>query len=434
LDSPGSSSSFSTILRHAWILSVGNGVAGIFGLLSTALAARILGPVLFGGLSLTVSFAALIEGLVGFQSWQALVKFGASLSESPSDPRYARLLGLGLLCDLVGAVVGGIFAVFLAAWYSSFVGIDQSLYPYVLAFGASIVFRLSGTPTAILRLHGMFHWVSYHSVTVATAKAALMLLVWLGGGGAAAVFVVWLATDIASRLLLLAAAWAAVRANVSVGPVVRSISPRGFREFPGFGRFIATTNVHSSVKLAMKELDGPIVGFLLGPADAGMLRVAKAFGGALGKLSSPLYQAVYPELSREVGRVGAAGVGSISARFLRLGAAVSGIILLIYLALGKFALSRVFGPDYAGSYAPSVVYLIGVLVSVTTFPLHPLMLVLGRPDLSLRVLIVSTAVYLPTLVILTESYGVVGACAAFVVFYLCWTVLQLRYLRTVSNV
>ena len=65
------------VARNAGYLVSGKGVGGLLQLASMGVAGRALGPEAFGVLVLVHTYALTASGVAKFQSWQAIIQYGA---------------------------------------------------------------------------------------------------------------------------------------------------------------------------------------------------------------------------------------------------------------------------------------------------------------------------------------------------------------------
>ena len=66
------------LARNAGTLIIGNVMQSSLGLISLAVTARVLGPADFGKLVIAVAYGSIVTQLIGFQSWQAVIRYGAA--------------------------------------------------------------------------------------------------------------------------------------------------------------------------------------------------------------------------------------------------------------------------------------------------------------------------------------------------------------------
>src|SRR3546814_17302310 len=102
-------------------LLTGSFAASALGVASLALTARALEPAQFGTLVLISTYVVIMDRLVAFQSWHALIKHGADAIAAQRTDELKRLLMLGLRVDMVAAFVGTLIAVaaahIVARWF-----------------------------------------------------------------------------------------------------------------------------------------------------------------------------------------------------------------------------------------------------------------------------------------------------------------------------
>ena len=68
---------FKKIFLNAGILASGSVISSLIGLVSFAFIARVLKSELFGVLALVQAYALIIDKVLNFQSWQAIIKYGS---------------------------------------------------------------------------------------------------------------------------------------------------------------------------------------------------------------------------------------------------------------------------------------------------------------------------------------------------------------------
>lgn len=141
------------------------------------------------------------------------------------------------------------------------------------------------------------------------------------------------ATSIVIAALL--ALWVALGEGVVFGPAA---TPRAvLHAHPGLLGFFVSTNWHTTVRMASKEVDTLIIGGILGNASAGLYEIVKQIASVLSRAAAPLYQAVYPELAK----LWSAGDHAEFRRLLRKSTWMGLAVGLDFLAV--FCLTRALG-------------------------------------------------------------------------------------------
>jgi O-antigen/teichoic acid export membrane protein len=411
------------LLRNAGYLFGGRVARDALGLVALALAARHLSPAEFGVLALLQGYALTINGLVNFQSWQAVVRHGAAYDVDTDDGRtaVAGLLRFGLTFDASTAVAGALIGVAAAPLGAMVWGWDGDAVGWARLYCVVVLFDLTGTWTAALRLLDRFDLLATPPLLAAAVKlAGVAWAVWSDGG--LGLFVgVWIAAELAG---LLASGVLALRETARRGLLAQPWPSLGEvrQRHAGIVGFLGTTNLHGAVRLLSKEADLLLVGGLLGPAGAGLYRVMKQVASLMARAGDPLYQAVYPELAR----LWAAGQRDEFRRLLdrcTAGAfAVAAAALVGFALVGRQALAWALQPEYAEAYTATLIYLAASGLALASFAFHPAALAMDRPAESFGVLAVCTALHIGSLTPLTARWGLEGAALAYVLFYLAWVV------------
>ena len=287
-------SPFRRALRNVGWLLTGKGVGAILSIVYLALATRSLGVQTFGVFTLILSTAQAVAALVGFQTWQIVVRFGMAHRERGSAAALARLIRFCLALDIGGALVGIIIAG-VALWLmQGHFGWSAGL--AWQAFGFSVVLLLSVRSTAvgILRLHDRF-------AIGAGADAVTPIARFVG-----AVIAVWQDASVTGFLI----AWAAAEVLTATGYWISAtrVAPHaigGWRgvseapsENPGIWHFALVTNLNPTVNAASRQFAVVLVGLLTGAAAAGNYRLAYQLSQSLVRLADLFARGVFPEVTR----------------------------------------------------------------------------------------------------------------------------------------
>lgn len=412
------------LFRNAAVLLTGSLGASVLGLASLALTARALGVEQFGVLVLITTYVLVIDHLLNFQSWQAVIKYGASALQQSRDDDFKSLIKFGFVLDGSTALVGAILAASLAWLLGRWQGWDEQHVLMAVSYSFTILFHVSGTPTAALRLFDRFKLISLQHAAAAAIKLAAVSVVFASDGGLALFLLAWAVADVLGRFLLIYFAMVEFSSRNILRISKSSLANLSVR-FAGIWNFVWTTNIHSAVKLGLREADVFIVGAAIGSGGVGLYKIVKAIGSVLAKLTDPLYQAIYPDLARFAGERNLGALKRFMFLPMKFVVPFSVLGMFAFWLVGEYLIGAVFGADYVAAFLPALVYLIGTIIAMSTFSFHPAMLSLGKAQLSLGILIISTITYLALLHQMTNTFGLVGASAAYVIFYLVWAGLQL---------
>lgn len=344
-----------------WLLG-GRGFNAVLSLVYLALATRTLGLDGFGYFAIIVAMGQTVTGLVNFQTWQFVVRWGAGPDGA------ARAAGFAVGLDILSAIVGTLISAALVATAQLWLPLPDEL--LWVTFGYCVVSLLSirSTPTGLLRLR--FEYAR------ATAAEAVQPAIRAIGAGLAVLFLptvagfilAWAAAEIAVAVALWVAALRIEKIDLS--EISLTTIPRAH---PGAWRFVLSTNALGSLQVAGKQVMILLVGAIGGEAFAGGFRVASQLGQALVQLAQTVSKAIFPELVHA--REKAADIARRMANMALVGGALAVIVALLG---GRQALVLIAGEEFEVVYWAMVILAIGGAVELVGASLESLLVSAGR--------------------------------------------------------
>lgn len=396
----------------------------MLGLASLALTARALGVEEFGILVLITTYVMIIDKLVNFQSWQAVIKYGADALEQNRDQDFKSLVKFGFMLDGATAILGTAIGTSAAWFVGHWRGWDEQLVLMAAIYSIVILFHIQGTPTGLLRLFDKFNKVAYQHVIASFIKLFGVSIAFFSGAGLWAFLVVWAIADILGNLILVYFASQELAQRKFHG-ILQSKLGDISQKFSGLWGFALTTNFNSAIRMTSRELDIMIIAALLSPAAVGLYKIAKQFSLVIQKTIDPLYQSIFPELARlyakgEITKFVCFGFrSSLLAGLFALG------VWLFFFFFGEMAIVLIVGNEYLGATGVMLWYMMAIVVATVSFPLQPAMLSMGRPHTTLWVHLVATVIYFTALFVLLPSMGLVGAGVSYLIYYISWSAFML---------
>lgn len=418
---------FRRLFVNAGKLLSANAVAAGLGLVTTVLTARALGPQNYGILALVLVYQLSVGRLVTFNAWQAIIKFGSETLHADDRIGLRQLVKFGFTLDIVSALVGTVLAMALAGPVVGLLGWDPSVRPLLVLYSVLILFSLSGTPIGVLRLFNRFDLLSYTAVLGAVARLAGVAWCLLTRQALYGFVLIYLITGAIGELYqLVASLWVLRKQNVSgiIHQPMREIRGR----FPGIVDYVWTTNVNSTIRMMSREADELVIAALTTPVALGIFKVAKQFAQVLPRFLDPLYQSIYPELTRLWAADRRKAFLSLIERTTLLVGGVATVGWIGFILLGSPLITWTVGAAYSQAYVPAVVYLLALVMALWAFALQPAMLAVGMPRNSFKAQAAATTLYFVILLPAVQSLGVTGAAVAYVLYYLLWAVLMMCFL------
>jgi O-antigen/teichoic acid export membrane protein len=392
---------------------------------------RVLGPTAFGVYTLLVAFVETVQEFLNLNLDTAVTKYASEFRARSQYQALSCLIKIASLCAFATYIVS-VSAVLLLSWTLEDL-LQQTngltFYAVLLALGRGIV-MFDTISMSILRVFDKFKFNSRlrigHSLT---ELVLLMLAVLLSSNFTVATLVyVLLAVHILRGLILNGAAFWKLRRLPVAWP--RS----SFQDLRGRYREMFRFTIENSLSRSIKELktrgDTLILGALADPAAVGFYAVAKKLSLSVLSLTDPLYNAVYPQLSR---MAASRSFFEIRQLLREVTLTIGSVVLLAVLVLGLFGKSIIqmaFGAAYLSSYMPLLVLLIGGSVSALFFWITPLVLSLGLTTYRLKIDGLIAILEMTLAAVLVPFLGPIGSAIAASVDCLLLHSLLLLKIRT----
>jgi O-antigen/teichoic acid export membrane protein len=414
---------FRNLWANAAILLSGNLVSVLFDFVSLVVTARALGPETVGIVVLIQTYVLVVDNLCNFQSWQSVIKYGADTVVEEDDGPFRSMIKLGTLLDIASALLATIIAVACIFLFAESLEFGAENRDMAVAFCLIILFNLQGTPTAVLRLFDKFRLLASQRAVVAGIKMIALSIAFMLSASIWTFLILWIASYIVNYMALLFLGWRELRRQ-GYKQVFGADAGQVYRLHPGLLKFVISTNLSSSIRLVPAELDVLLVGFFLGASQAGIYKVARQFGMIPIRFASPLQESVYPNMAKLWAERDQRKFFSFVARIGAISGTVGLLCVAFFGLFGSLVIDLTVGSDYSAAYLPLLVYMIGVAIYMFGVAFRPAVLSMGHADRILVVYIVSTTLYLITLLLLLPAIGVVGASLSQVVFHACWFVMM----------
>ena len=400
---------FRSLLKNSSYLAISRGVAAICSLASLALAGRGLGVLLFGTLILITSYTRAASGLVKFQSWQLIVRYGGQGLAAGDPEQFKSSTGFAAALDILSGIVGMIAAVLLLPLLAGMVGIDRQYWWLALLYCTLLPTMGAASPNGVLRTLDRFDLISWSSTLTPISRAILITAAFMLGAPLPIYVAIWFVTDLAGDLYQWFLAWRELRRHdlhVGIRPTLKPT------DLPGAWRFAIQINFTTGVQTVWGPIARLAVGGLLGPVGAALFRIASSLADSAQKPADLLGKAFYPEIVRMDLKSKKPWRLMLRSTVLATAIAVLGVLILVIG--GKPLIQLLFGKAFLGAYEPLMVLMLVPILGVLSFPLAPMLYALGKAGGPLRAKLIASAVFFISLAPLSLALGVVGAAIAFV--------------------
>ena len=383
------------LTNTGWLMGA-RGINGVLSLGYLALATRALGLEGFGQFVLVTAFAQALSGVVSFQTWQAVVRWGQRRE------RVADAIGFAVALDLLSWAAGAAAAGALLAFGGDWLPVPREMRRE--AFGLTVVWLLTyrSTPTGILRLHDRYAKAAVADSVTSIVRLAGAVVAWLVSPTIGAFLLVWAIAEFATA----AAYWRFALGCETISPRTISLTrlPRGEKDAWGF---VWGTGLSGTLLIASRQLIVLLVGALGGAAMAAIYRVAAQLGEGLLKLAQALLRGTYPELVRDPDKA-----RHIAARIGKI-ALFTGVAAVVLAALaGHWLIVVIAGREYAAAYVPMIVLSAAAAIELAGATLEALLVSRGHALRNFLLRAVPTVLAVGALPLLVPRAGAEGAAAA----------------------
>ncbi len=390
-------------------LAGSTGFSAIASLIYVGLAARCLGPTRFGSFAMIMTYGELLATLCQFQSWKAVIGFGATHHQTNNDDgRLARLFGYAASLDLGSAVLGSILGVLGVLLFGPWLHWTDAEQHAAAWFAAALLITSGTAPSGILRLAGRFD-VQVYTETL----AQITRLIGCAAGWAIAAGVSWfLWVWAVAALLLFVSQWGAVMAlghRFALGP--RSLR-RTMTENPGLLSFMLKTNVSSSLNLFYLQVGTLVVGARVGAAEAGGFRLAHRFSLAMMKPVEIAAKALFPELARLVAAGEHGATRRVLIRVSSISSVFASLVIVVAAVWGRGILDLVAGRAFGFAHQFLLLLCVAAAINVAGFALEPYLNAHRRAGSVLRANVLGVLVYGAVLAALFPRLGANSAAFA----------------------
>src|SRR5438270_8382287 len=286
---------FRSLLKNSSDLAVPRIVAAIAWIATLSLATHALGVVLFGTLVLITSYVRAASGLSKFQSWQLIVRYGGHALAHGSAEEFKVSTGFAFALDAVSGIGGMLIAVAVLPLVAGWVGITGNVLWLAMLYCTVLPTMSAATPTGALRALDRFDLISWQGTATPIARALLCAVAYMLSAPFVAYVAIWYVTDLGGDLYFWFLAWRELRREGLLEGIRPTLMPT---TLPGAWRFAIQINLTASLETAWGPIARLVLGGLLGPAGAGLFRVAATLADSAQKPADLLAKAFYPEIVR----------------------------------------------------------------------------------------------------------------------------------------
>lgn len=401
---------FRTILRNAAYLASSNALSALLGLVALSCAGKGMSTQMFGVLVVIQAYAKGISDVIKFQTWQLVVKYGATAVDNKNIRQFCDVISFSFALDIASGAIAVVAGMLLLPLLAHSLGLDRQSLWLAILYCTLIPSLAASTPTGILRAVDRFDLIAIQQAVRPLLRAAGSVISYLGDLGFAGFIITWYASNLIGGVLYW---WFAAR-ELRRRNIHHALRPRLFApasRLAGAWNFVWTTNFAHSIWSARNSCSTVLVGIVLGPAAAGLFKIATTFFDATGSPAKLMEKSFYPEVMRLDPRSSQPWLLGLKSACLAGG--IGMLVALLVMVVGKPVISSVFGEQYLQAYHLIEIMLGAIVVSMLGFPQESLLFMAGKQRVFLVAQTLSSASYIVLLIVLSHFFGVSGAAYAY---------------------
>jgi len=403
------------VRRNFLRLLKGRAASALLMLASTALMARSLSPADFGLVVLIHSYLLLVRGLVNLKPFEAIIHYGVPLLERKDSDRLVQLLRLTFALDALLAVIGMGLAMLVLVLASDVLPWDSNARQVALVYCLLLPAAASGAASGVLRLYNRFDLLGIRQALGPLAQLCGVTLAWWADGSHVHFLMAFGAGFLIEHVAMLGFGYSELRRQQPRFRLRGECLTAWRERFPGLWRYLHVVYWQSNIDLVPKQISLLLVGSILGPAAAGLFRIAQQIARVISVPALLLRQVLFPDLARLWFRRDPQ-FRRLLGRTLQIALATGLSVALMSLWVSETLIEGLAGGGYAGArdILPWLLLAAGLDLGVAT--LRAAGYAMGQAGGLLRVSAIATVCYLLALVMFGRMMGLGGVAFAVVVW------------------
>ena len=420
------------VLKNFGVVLRGQGIAAIFTLVATVLMANALTATEFGLVILLHTYVLAVRGFLNFRTYEAIVRFGVPLHENGENKNLKRLFRTTTLIDMSSGIVATLVGVGAASAAGAFLHWDDRMISLATLYSLVILTTVANTPNGILRLYDRFDALSVFYMVGPAIRITGVSVAWMMDASMYVFISIW------AIAYVLENSWLFIRGHLELKKHIKDSIWQGMgwrgenwretlKTTHEFRHFMTVLYWQTNIDLLPKHLSVLLAGSLLGPAAAGMFRLARDFSSILTKPAMMLREVLFPDLTRIL-HTEAEGFYELGFRAVKL-AGAGGLILVLLSIPSAKPLLGLIGPEYTQAATVLSLLLLAATFELAGSPLRAAAYAMGKVAPVLRIHLLSILIYLGLFYILAPVMGLPGPGVAACAGTLLTLLLMLRLVK-----
>jgi len=370
-----------------------------------------------------------VSSSLNFRTFEAVVRFGIPLNDSGDREGLHSLLRSTMFIDLAAAVVATTVAVAAVPLAGHFLHWDGDIEAWAVVYSLVILSTANGTPNGILRIYDRFDALSVQFIVAPALRFTMVAAAWALDAPKPVFVFAWGSAFAAGHIYMF------VRGMIELGAHTKTGLWSGFRwrevheREDGFWKFIGVVYWQTNIDSLPKHVSVLLAGSLLGPAAAGLFRLAREFSTVLTHPAMMLREVLFPGLTRSF-HAEDGHVRSVPFKTALLAGCVGLVFVLVAFIFGADLLSIV-GEEYVAASTLLTLLLLAATFELASASLRAAAYAMGKAGSVLRIHILGIITYIVMFFILTPTIGLNGPGIAAILASLLAMVLTARLIAKI---
>lgn len=387
------------VLKNFGVVLRGRGIAAVFSVAATGLMANALSATEFGLVILVHTYALVVRGVLNFRTFEAIVRFGIPLNESGNQDGLRSLLRSTVTIDSASAIVATVIAAAAAPLAGYFLHWEGEIVAWAAAYSLVILATANGTSSGILRIYNRFDALSVQFTVGPVLRFVMVAAAWALDAPMQVFIVAWGLAFAGGHIYMFVRGMIELRRHTDRG-LWNGFRWREVRDREtDFWKFIGVVYWQTNIDLLPKHVSILLAGSLLGPASAGLFRLAREFSTVLTKPAVLLRDVLFPDLTRSF-HAEDGHIRSVPFRTALVAGSVGLIFVLVAVFFGKDLLGIV-GEEYVAASSLLTLLLIAASFELAGASLRAAAYAMGRAGAVLRIHVAGIFTYISMFFVLT---------------------------------
>ena len=414
------------VVKNSGYLFSATGIAAALSMVQSILVARLLGVTDFGILGTITLFTSVVNKFASFRMSELVIKYVGQYTVEGDETRAAAVFkSAGILEMLTSFFAFGLIWL-LAPLGAQYLAKDITATYWFVLYGLIVLANfMAESSTGLIQIFDRFKIIAGITVGQSILTLSLVGLVYINQGSLFEIVLAYMGGKIVGAIASAAAAivLATQRWGFNWWRAPITLLRDRSRELV---RFAFSTNISATINLVNKDGELLWVSALTGPTGAGYYKLALSLANLIQLPVSPLPQATYPELSREVADKNWDNMRAV----LRQGSLMAfvytfaaGLFLLIF---GQPLIAFLYTPEFLPSYPALLILMVGLLVANTFYWNRISLLSLGLADYPAKINSIAAVLKIIGIFTIVRIFGYLGSAALLSGFYIFSVSLNVR--------